>query len=159
MRSLMMFLAISLLAASCAGPKVAPTPAAETPRVLPTGMQAEQALSAPAVTMLPATATQDYLTALVPEGVPAREWMGIPIMPGAIKGDGDVYGYSFTTQAKPEEIGSFYQKELAELGWQYLPYAEGDTGTNMMVFRANGDTLIISVYAYQGEGMLVVIAR
>lgn len=143
-----------LLAAGCRTPN--PTAIAATTQAIPTFTPSPLP---PTPTPTLAGPTQDLLTALVPHSTPAEHWMDIPIMPGALRGEGDEFGYTFTTLAAPEQIREFYQKQLAELGWEYLPYAEGDTGTSMMVFRKAEETLIISVHAYEGEGMMVVIVR
>jgi hypothetical protein len=50
---------------------------------------------------------------------PLAEWNGIPIMPGAIAGRiNDDGTYEFTTAADFEEITSYYETELSNLGFE-----------------------------------------
>ncbi|RPI92446.1 MAG: hypothetical protein EHM40_12965 [Chloroflexi bacterium] len=88
----------------------------------------------------------------------ASEWKGIPIMPGAVAGEGDEEGYVFTIKATPQQVQEYYGTELAELGWQ--PFAQGDGEASLMLIFMNEDsmTLTVSVIA-KGDEVLVLLVK
>jgi hypothetical protein len=107
-------------------------------------------------TPLPLTSTPDAVAGLNPEGQPASDWKGIPIMPGAIAGAGDEDGYVFTTKATPQQIQEFYQRELVKLGWQPMATGDGNSST-MLIFTNNASaTLSISIIT-KGDEALVLL--
>src|SRR5690349_14879110 len=53
-----------------------------------------------------------------PASQPTKEWMGIPVMPGATTGEGDEEGYVFAIKATSQQVQDYYQVELTRLGWQ-----------------------------------------
>jgi hypothetical protein len=55
---------------------------------------------------------------LLPSGTPLAAWNGIPVMPGAIGGEALDGGYQYTTTADLDEITSFYETELSNLGYE-----------------------------------------
>lgn len=103
------------------------------------------------------TATPDVVAALEPEGQPAKEWNGIPIMPGALAGEGDEEGYVFTIKATPQQIQQYYQAELSKLGWQ--PFAPGDGESSMFLFtNETAETLAVNIVT-KGEEALVLLVK
>lgn len=107
-------------------------------------------------TVLPFTETPDAVTALVPEGQPAPEWNGIPIMPDAIAGEGDEESYVFTVKATPQQVQDFYQAELIKLGWQSGATGDGDSS---LIFMNNAsETLTVSIIA-KGDEVLVLLVK
>lgn len=107
---------------------------------------------------LPATGTPDPAFDLVPEGQPASEWNGVPVMPGAIAGDGDEEGYIFTIEATPQQVQEYYQLELAKLGWQLLAREAGDSSL-MLIFVDNASaTLTVSILT-KDQQALVLLAK
>jgi hypothetical protein len=113
---------------------------------------------APTITFLSPTETPDAVSSLIPEGQPASEWNGIPIMPEAIAGEGDEESYVFTIKATPQQVQEYYQLELGKLGWQ--PFATGDGNSSLMLMFTNNAsaTLTISIIA-KGDQVLVLLVK
>jgi hypothetical protein len=111
----------------------------------------------PTKTVLPPTETQDVISALVPVGEPESEWHGIPIMPDAIAGEGEAGGYRFTTQASPDEIQEYYERELRRLGWTLLGSGQGGTGAVVMIFTGNDGTLSVSIFEHEDEFIVMIV--
>ncbi len=125
---------------------------------LPTVTATSTATLAPTETPLPPTKTPDVVAALQPNGQPASEWSGIPIMPGAIAGEGDAGGYRFTIQASPEEIQKYYEKELPKLGWNFLATGEGDAGAFILIFSGSSGPLSVSIIP-NGDQYIVMLVK
>lgn len=104
----------------------------------------------------PVSVPTDVVASLVPHGQPLSEWNGIPIMPGAIEGEGDASAYRFTTAASWVEIQAFYANQLSQLGWELLGSAEGENGAVMLIFEGGEKTVSISIVP-NGENSIVVI--
>jgi hypothetical protein len=112
----------------------------------------------PASTVPPPTATADPVTDLVPVGQPAAEWKGIPIMPGAITGEGDEEAYVFTIKATPEQVQEYYQLELDKLGWQSFAQTDGNSSL-MLTFTDNASaTLTVNIIS-KGDEALILLAK
>ncbi len=113
----------------------------------------------PTNTSLPPTEKTEAVSALVPEGQPASEWNGIPIMPNAIAGEGDEESYVFTVKATPQQVQEYYQLELGKLGWQPFATGDGNSSSLMLMFTNNASTtLTISVIA-KGDEVLVLLVK
>jgi len=112
----------------------------------------------PMETHLQITGTPDVVSPLLPEGQPASEWNGIPIMPGAIAGEGDEEGYVFTARVTPQQVRDYYQLALGKLGWQ--PMATGEGEPPLMLIFADGasTTLTISILS-KGDEVLVLLVK
>ena len=95
---------------------------------------------------------------LLSEGQPAMEWNGIPIMPGALAGEGDEEGYVFTIQATPESVQEYYQLELGKLGWQLSSQEEGDSSMMLIFINSASEILTIHVIA-KDEVALVLLVK
>jgi hypothetical protein len=110
------------------------------------------------MTSLLLTQTPDVVSSLIPDVQPASEWNGIPIMPGAIAGDGDEESYVFTIQATPPQVQEYYQHELAKLGWH--PSATDNQASSLMLMFTNNAsaTLTISIIA-KGDQVLVLLMK
>ena len=113
---------------------------------------------APSDTPAPPTAALDVVAALLPEGQPASDWSGIPIMQGAIAGEGDASSYRFTTKASRDEIQKYYQKELSKLSWNFLATGEGDAGAAILIFTGNDGTLSVSILP-NGDQFIVMFVK
>jgi hypothetical protein len=107
---------------------------------------------------LPPTETPEAAAALVPEGQPAAEWNGIPIMPDAIAGEGDEESYVFTVKATPQQVQDYYQFELGKLGWQAFATGEGNSTSRMLMFTNNASvTLTISIITKGDEALVLLV--
>jgi hypothetical protein len=86
------------------------------------------------------------------------EWQGIPIMPGAIAGEGDEDGYVFTIQATPQQVQEYYQLELGKLGWQTS--AQENSGSSLILSFLDGAsaTLTVSILS-KGDQVLVLLVK
>ena len=92
------------------------------------------------------------------EGEPAADWNGIPIMQGAITGEGDEEGYVFTVEASSQQVQDYYQLELAALGWQSL--SEEDEGSaRVLVFIDTTSTILTVRILTKGEEALVLLTK
>ncbi len=109
-----------------------------------------------AVPTLTATHTPTS-TPLPPTETPATasEWNGIPIMPGALAGDGDEEGYVFTIKATPQQIQEYYELEIGKLGWQSS--AEGDGVTSLTLTFTNDASEIITVNVIAKDDKALVL--
>jgi hypothetical protein len=77
-------------------------------------------------------------------------WNEIPIMPGATTGLESGGGYAFFTNASQTEITTYYEQELAKLGWTLVPdptqlnFTKGSSFLNIMV-SASGDEYLVAI--------------
>ena len=114
---------------------------------------------APLITATPApTQTPDVVTGLLPDGQPASEWDGIPIMPGAIAGEGDEESYVFTIKATPQQVADYYQAELATLGWQPFGTDTKEASLMLLFMDETSATLTINIIA-KGDEVLVLLVK
>jgi hypothetical protein len=81
----------------------------------------------------------------LPSGTPQDAWEGIPIMPGAIRGEVTTDGYLFTTQANLEEVTSFYETELSNLGFELELIVDENAGYSKLAFRKGDNTGMIAI--------------
>ncbi len=146
--------------ASCSSVLPAPT---ETPipteTSLPTSTHTPEPTYTPTRTPVPPTETESVPVLPIPSGKPVSEWEGIPVMPGAIAGDGDSGGYSFTVDASVDEIQRFYEKELAKLGWEMFASGQGTTGALLLMFMKDAATLTVSIIPQPDGIMYVLLVR
>jgi hypothetical protein len=99
---------IAVLLSSCSPAVPAPTPL--TP--------SETSALATATPLL-LTPTPEPAPPEIPGLIPVVDyWEGVPVMPGAISGMFELGDYIFTISATEDEIGSFYQMVMADLGWE-----------------------------------------
>ena len=103
------------------------------------------------------TETSDAVSALVPEGQPASEWNGIPIMPNAIAGDGDDERYVFTIKATAQQVQEYYQLELGKLGWQAFATGDGDSSLMLNFMNKTSATLTVSIIAKGDEALVLLV--
>jgi hypothetical protein len=99
-------------------------------------------------------------TPLLPTKIPpaASAWNGIPIMPGAVTGDGDDEGYVFTIKATPRQIQQYYQLELGKLGWGSFVEGDGVTSLTLTFTNDASEMLTVSVLT-KGEEALVLLVK
>lgn len=87
-----------------------------------------------------------------PQGEPAHDWNGIPIMPEATAGEGTQEMYSFRVNANLKEVHDFYAGALPPLGWsslfagQELPlevYSREDQVLTITITEQEGGTIVL----------------
>ena len=94
----------------------------------------------------------------IPEVQPASQWNDIPIMPGAIAGEGDEEGYVFTIQATPAQVQEYYRTELGKLGWQPLSQEEKGSSVTLLFTDNVATTLTVSILS-KGDQSLVLLVK
>jgi hypothetical protein len=111
-----------------------------------------------AVPTLTATPTPTS-TPLPPTETPAvaSEWEEIPIMPGAVAGDGDEEGYVFTIQATPQQIQEYYELELDKLGWISSVQEAGDNSLILTFTNDASVMLTVSIIAKGDEALVLLV--
>jgi hypothetical protein len=132
-----------------------PTP---SPTQTPTAIPTLTATVPPTETSGPPTATENVVATLAPEGEPASEWNGIPIMPGVITGEGDEEGYVFTITATSQQIQEYYELELGKLGWQSLAEGDGSSSSILIFTNEASETLSVSIIT-KGDDALVLLVK
>jgi hypothetical protein len=126
------------------------------PTLAPTAVPVSIATGASTPLAVPVTGTSDIFAELNPEGQAAKEWNGIPIMPGAIAGEGDEEGYVFKIKATPGQIQEYYQVELSKLGWR--PFTQGDDESSIFIFtNETSETLAINIVTKGDEALVLLV--
>jgi|GEM_PF-1300327 len=101
-----------------------------------------------------ATATEEFSEA------PLDEWEGIPIMPGAIRGETTNEGYQFTTQADLDEITGFYETELSSLGFEVELTVDEKAGQAILAFNKGGTTGMVAIASLGAlNAVLITISK
>ena len=131
-----------------------------TPKPTITSTPTETPTETPTITLtqtsVPPTETEGPVVLPEPSGDPASEWKGIPIMPAAIAGEGDGSGYSFIISASPDDVQEYYEKEMAELGWNMLATGQGNTSALILIFMKKTDSASVSIIP-QPDGIIYVL--
>jgi hypothetical protein len=91
-----------------------------------------------------------------PEAPPISEWHGIPIMPGAIAGEGDEEGYVFTIKATPQEVQEYYQRELGKLGWRLFAQENSGSSLTLSFMDSTSAMLNISIISNEEEALVLL---
>jgi hypothetical protein len=95
----------------------------------------------------------------LPSGTSLAEWEGIPIMPGAISGEATNEGYQFTTQADLDEITSFYETELSNLGFELELNVDKNAGYAILTFHKEGVTGMVAIASLGGlHGVIITLS-
>ncbi len=133
----------------------------ETLQALPSAIASvipEETLQAlpSAIPSLEALAT-DFGNMFDPQGTPAQEWRGIPIMPQATAGQefSENSSYSFKAPATPQEVQDFYTEQLTALGWNQPFSFPVEAEGGILTFGKDNSTLLITITA--SEGTVVVL--
>jgi len=99
---------------------------------------------------------------LNPASAPLTQWNGIPIMPGALAGDGGETSYYFTTKSTVGDIHAFYDRELSKIGYASLAVGNGKDNTLVLFYQgsaqASAVALNISLFT-KGELVLVMLVK
>ncbi len=139
-------LLLALILTACSSfAQPTPTP---TPTGTFTAVPTRTATRAPTHTPSPPTETP----------ATASEWNGIPIMPGAVAGDGDEESYVFTIRATSQQIQEYYELELGKLGWQLSAQEDDDASLLLIFINDASATLTVSIIA-KGDAALVLLVK
>jgi hypothetical protein len=80
-------------------------------------------------------------------------------MPQAIAGQEGDGSYYYTVGATVSEIQSYYQTQMAQLGWTLLVSTEGQNGATLMIFQNGGETASISIFTVDANTRYVFLVR
>ena len=109
-------------------------------------------------TPLPPTPTaKPDLLALLPTGRPLTSWNDIPIMPGAIAGEGDTGTYRFSIRAQATAVQAYYDRILAGLGWSGFAAGQGTTGSILLIYMKGQDMLTVSILVSDGPTVVMLV--
>jgi len=130
----------------------------ETLQALPALIPAEtlQALPSAAPTLEAlATALGDLTN---PQGAPAQEWRGIPIMPQATVGQefSNTNSYSFKANVTTTEVEQFYSEQLTPLGWNQPFSIPVEAEGGILTFQKDNSTLLITITASEGTATVIL---
>jgi hypothetical protein len=116
-----------------------------------------QALPSSAPT-IEALATQ-FGNALNPQGAPAQEWKGVPIMPQATAGqeftENGTNIYSFKASVTAQEVQDFYKDKMTALGWNQSFSMPGGSEGGFMAFQK--DSSFLTIVITSSKGAVVVL--
>jgi hypothetical protein len=117
-----------------------------------------QALPSAAPT-IEALATQ-FGNALDPQGAPAQDWKGVPVMPQATAGqeftENGANIYSFKASATAQEVQDFYKDKMTALGWSQSLSMPGGSEGGFMAFQKDSSFLTIVITSSEG-GVVVLL--
>lgn len=152
---------VCLLICSCTAfsqkPTIMPTPTLiDTPTVTMTPPPTATATVEPTSTSAAPTATEQRIELLRPQGTPSTNWEGIPVMPNAIAGESDNSSYSYILQGTPNDVQTFYERTMTQMGWDLFATGESPTGALMILFMKDTEMITVSVIP-QSDGLLYVM--
>jgi hypothetical protein len=115
-----------------------------------------QALPSAAPT-LGALATQ-FGNMFDPQGTPAQEWRGIPIMPQATAGQefSENNSYSFKLAGTTKEVQDFYVAQLIPLGWNQPFSIPVEEQGGLLTFSKDNSTLLITITFSDGVATVLL---
>lgn len=158
--------AMTATAASWTRTPTSTNTATSTPTLTPTPTEtstptpSETPTRAPTKTAIPPTLTP---TLDLPVGTPVAVWQGIPIMPGAIAGEGGEVVYEYITNATQEEVRDYYIETMPLYGWQYLDHFPDGPGKFITILPNDKGGFIIYlgspfdiIYLYEENGLTFV---
>ena len=93
-----------------------------------------------------------------PQGAPAQEWRGIPIMSQATVGQefSDTNTYSFKANVTTTDVQNFYTTQLSDLGWtQPFSIPVEDQG-GILTFQKDNSTLLITITFSEGVSTVLL---
>ena len=104
-----------------------------------------------------ATATLDIFSELNPASAPLKSWNNVPVMPGAIAGDGNAASYFFTTKATQDAIKAFYDTELAKQGYAPLAVGNGENGAVVLFYQSASTNAMFDISLFTKDGTILVM--
>lgn len=124
-----------------------------------------QALATQAATQISASTLEaipsslpDFEGYFNPQGTPASDWKGIPIMAQATAGQEftDTSTYSFKADASIKEVQDFYNAQLVEQGWSSLFSMPGDANGAILAFQKDNNVLTVTIVDQNGSVVVVL---
>lgn len=100
-----------------------------------------------------ATSPTNALAAIATRATIAPDWRGIPIMPGAAAGEGDVDGYVFVIYGTTDQVRNYYGSELPKSGWESMPTDD----ESIMLFMRNGGTESLTINILEKDSQVLVL--
>jgi hypothetical protein len=99
----------------------------------------------------------DFNSMFNPQGSPASEWKGIPIMSQASAGqEVDANNYSFKFTGTTKEAVDFYNAEMIKLGWTTMFSMPGNDNGAVLAFQKDNDVLTITVVTTDTNTVVVL---
>lgn len=84
------------------------------------------------------------------------EWNDIPIYPGATDLSDEGETLSYTVEASMEDLVSFYEKNMEELGWK--KFASGDAESMFEIYEKGSRIAVITAMeGFAAPGTLIVV--
>jgi hypothetical protein len=104
-----------------------------------------------------ASAIPEFDNYFDPQGTPASDWQGVPIMPQATAGqEFDNNTYSFRTDAAPQEVVDYYNDQLVKLGWSQTFNLPIDDNGGIAVFSKDNNLLTITITSLEGSTTVIL---
>ena len=119
----------------------------QTLQALPSALPMETLEALPSVAPTIEALATDFGDFLNPQGTPAQEWKGIPIMPQATAGQefSERNTYSFKAPVTVKEVQDFYNQKLTALGWSQPFTLPGGAEGGIMTFQKDNSTLVVTI--------------
>ena len=116
------------------------------------------AIPAETLSALPTTISE-FGNMFDPQGTPATEWNGIPIMSQATAGqEFDVDNYSFKYPGTPKDAIDFYSAELVKLGWTSTLTAADPSAGGLLSFSKESQSLNVTIATVDNGSVIVWFA-
>ena len=93
-----------------------------------------------------------------PQGDPAKEWKGIPVMSQATAGQEftDAKSYSFKANATVKDAEDFYNTDMPKLGWSATAGLPGSAQGAVLLFSKDSSFLTITITS-QNDAIVVLL--
>ncbi|HEX6271268.1 MAG TPA: hypothetical protein VFZ43_13605 [Anaerolineales bacterium] len=115
-------------------------------------------LPTPTQVLLLPTGIPDAISTMIPEDGATSEWNDIPIMPGAIAGEGDEESYVFTIEATAQQVQDYYELELGKLGWQ-ASIQDEDLSMVLIFTNDEAETLTINILSKDNQTLVLLVKQ
>lgn len=104
------------------------------------------------------SALPDFGNMFNPQGEPAAEWNGIPVMPQATAGQefADTKTYSFKADATVKDAQDFYNDAMTKAGWSSMISMPGDANGAILVFQKDSNIATITITS-QDNSIIVLL--
>jgi hypothetical protein len=100
----------------------------------------------------------DFQGYVDPQGTPAADWKGIPIMPQATAGEEakDGSSYSFKVDASVKDAQDFYTSELTKLGWSSSFSMPGNETASVSAYQKDNNILTVTIMNVSGSVVVIL---